>query len=166
MNSLDPKGARSLAVAAVMSLSMLSSLSVMAIVSGCGGANLDVDKAALYTPESLAAEFAIGYKALSADTKATAVKIKARTKKDRAKPVFSENALKKGKRVATTRKKETKGPPTLDELVEDVDSKIDLIRDFSRSESCGKMTEAISKDQTLDDNERKTLTELVAKLAG
>jgi hypothetical protein len=165
MNNPDSRGARNLAIAAVMSLSTLLNLSVMAMVSGCGGANLDVDKAALYTPESLATEFAIGFKALSADTKATASKIKARTSKNRPAPVFSENALKKGKRVATTRKKETKGPPTLDELVEDVDGKIGLIRDFSRSESCRKMTEAISKDQTLDDNERKTLTELVAKLA-
>jgi hypothetical protein len=165
MNSPVSRGAHNASIAIVMSVTSLINLTALALVAGCG-ANLDVDNAALYTPESLAAEFAFSYKTLGSDTKATASKIKARTNKDRGKLPLSENALKKGKRGGVPRKSEPKGPLTLEELVQDVDAKIDLIRDFSRSESCGKMTEAISKDQTLDDNERKTLTELVAKLAG
>jgi hypothetical protein len=166
MSTPHAKSARRIAIAATISLSALLSSSLLAIIPGCGGTELDVDKAALYTPESLAAEFVFGFKALNPETKATASKIKARTGKNQSKPVFSENALKKGKRVGTPKKKETKGPPTLEELVEDVDSKIALIRDSSRSETCRKMTETISNDRTLDDNERKTLTELVTKLAG
>jgi hypothetical protein len=166
MNKPPALDARKIAVALAMGVSVACSLTMLAIVPGCGGADLDVDRAALYTPESLAGEFAFRFKALNSETKATASKIKPRIGKTNIRLPISEEAAKKGKRVGTPKKKETKGPPTLEELVEEVDSKIDLIRDFSRSESCGKMTEAISKDQTLDDNERKTLTELVAKLAG
>jgi hypothetical protein len=77
----------------------------------------------------------------------------------------SAEEAKKGKRVGTPKKKQSVGPPTLEGLVEEVDSKLSLIKGTSRSESCRKMTETISNDRTLDDNDRKTLTQLVAKLA-
>jgi len=166
MSNPHSKVARNIAIAFSMSAPVLVNLCVLAFVPGCGGTDLDVDKAALYTPESLATEFAFGFKALSSETKATAGKIKSRVDKNRPKTPLSENALKKGKRVGTPKKKESKGPPTLEELVEDVDTKIDVIKGVSRSETCRKMTETIANDQTLDDSERKTLTELVAKLAG
>ena len=165
MNSPVSRGAHIASIAIVMGVAPLINLTALALVAGCG-ANLDIDNAALYTPESLAAEFAFSYKALGSETKATASTIKARTSKNRGKLPLSENALKKGKRVESLRKTEPKAPLTLEELVQDVDTKIGLIKGISRSETCRKMTEAISKDQTLDDNERKSLTELVAKLAG
>ena len=109
MNNPDAKGARNLAIAAVMSLSTLVNLSVIAIVSGCGGADLDVDKAALYTPDSLATEFAIGFKALRRYTRATAGKVKTRTQKNRPAPVFSENARKEGKTRRNDQKERNEG---------------------------------------------------------
>ncbi len=165
VNNPNSRGAHNIAIAFAISASMAFGLYALTVIPGCGGTDLDVDKAALYTPESLAAEFAFGFKALSSETKATARKIKPRVDKNRGKGVLSENAVKKGKRVGTPKKTVPKGPPTLEELVEDVDKKIDLIKGVSRSETCRKMTETISSDSTIDDSERKTLTELVGKLA-
>ena len=45
-------------------------LALPALVPGCGPAMPEVDKAAFYTPESLAAELAFRFRALSPDAKA------------------------------------------------------------------------------------------------
>ena len=50
----------------VVAVSTVLMLVLPAIVPGCGPGSLDVDKAALYTPESLASELAFRFRSLSA----------------------------------------------------------------------------------------------------
>jgi hypothetical protein len=161
MNRQRAKLVRRIAMA--MAASMASALSLLAMVPGCGPADLEVDKSALYTPESLAAEFAYRFKALGAETKASASTLKFSKKEaDRLQRVAA--AEKKGLRGGPSKKKNA-GSPTLEDLLEDVDSKLNLIKGTSRSESCRKMAETIANDRALDDNDRKTVTNLVTKLA-
>ncbi len=50
-------------------------------------------------------------------------------------------------------------------MLDDIDSKLDLIKGVSRPEACRKMTDTISKDSSLTEGDKKSLTELVGKLA-
>jgi hypothetical protein len=137
-------------------------LVVQAIVPGCGPANLDVDKAALYTPESLASELAFRFRALNTDAKTSTRKVKSRSEKAAAERLAHGNkAQKKGGGV----KKTAKGPTTIDDVLDDIDNKLDLIKGVSRPEACRMMTETISKDSSLTQSDKQSLTELVGRLA-
>jgi hypothetical protein len=71
------------------------------------------------------------------------------------------------KKGASVKKKATaKGPTTIDDVLDDIDDKLDLIKDQSRSEACRKMVDTLSKDSSLTESDKKSLTELVVgKLA-
>ena len=62
--------------------------------------------------------------------------------------------------------KKQAGPPTIDDLLADIDGKLNLIRGLSRSDACRKMTETIASDASLSEGDKKRLTELVSKLEG
>jgi hypothetical protein len=136
-------------------------LVVPAIVPGCGPGDLEVDKAALYTPESLASELAFRYVALNADAKKSTRKLSRSDKAAAEKREHGTKSQTKGGGV----KKAARGPTTIDDVLEDIDSKLDMIKGVSRPEACRKMTEAISKDSSLTEGDKKTLTELVGRLA-
>ncbi len=55
--------------------------------------------------------------------------------------------------------KERSGPPTVDDLLDDVGSKLDKIKATPRAESYKNLIEAISKDSSLNDSDRKFLAE-------
>jgi hypothetical protein len=52
---------------------------------------------------------------------------------------------------------------TIDDVIEDIESKISLIKGSSKVETTKKMIETISADRTLKDADRTTLTELVGR---
>ena len=134
------------------------------IGTGCGSAAPDVDKAALYTPESLAQEFSLRFVALNPDAKKAKVSYKskpmsAKTIADRER---ADQAKKQG--LAPVTKKRT-GPTTIDDLLADIDNKLNLLKGISRSDACRKMVDTISQDGSLAEGDKKTLTELVSRLS-
>jgi hypothetical protein len=144
----------------VVAISMAFTLVLPAIVPGCGPESPDVDKAALYTPESLASELAFRYQALNAEAKVSSRKD--RSGKGLAEQV--ERTTKTGKKGAGAKKKQT-GPATIDDVLDDIDDKLNLIKGSSRSDACRKMVDTLSQDSSLTDGDKKTLTEFVGKLA-
>jgi hypothetical protein len=136
-------------------------LVVPAIVPGCSSGNLEVDKAALYTPESLASELAFRYQALNADAKKSTRKLSRSDKAAAEKRERGTKSQTKGGGV----KKTAKGPTTIDVVLDDIDSKLDLIKGVSRPEACRKMTDAISRDSSLTQGDKKSLADLVGRLA-
>jgi hypothetical protein len=137
-----------------------------ALAPGCGPAVLDVDKAAQYTPESLAQELAFRYGALKPEARKSTRKIVSRSKSpDRTAALErARQAEKKGGDAPATKKRA--GPQTLDDVLEDVDSKIDIIRTTTRAETCQKMTEALSKERSLTDDDRKVLSAKLREMGG
>jgi hypothetical protein len=137
-------------------------LVVPAIVPGCGPGDLEVDKAALYTPESLASELAFRYVALNADAKKSTRKL---SRSDKAAAEKRERGTKSQTKGGGVKKKAPQGPRTIDDVLEDIDSKLDLIKGVPRPEACRKMTDAISKDSSLTEGDKKSLADLVGRLA-
>lgn len=149
-------------VSLLVATSTLLMLAVPAMVPGCGPSDLEVDRAALYTPESLASELAIRFRRLNPDAKRSRRQIESRSDKAAAERRKQGNkAQTKGGGV----KKESRGPMTIDDVLDDINDKLDLIRDVSRTEACRKMTDAISKDGSLTPDEKKSLGGLVDRLA-
>jgi hypothetical protein len=146
----------------VVAVSAVLLLILPAIVPGCGPASPDVDKVALYTPESLASELAFRFRALSPDAKASSRRAKSESGKSIAQRV--ERATKAEKKGAGVKKKAT-GPTTIDNVLDDVDDKLDLIQGISRPEACRKMIDTLSQDSSLTESDKKTLTDLVGQLA-
>jgi hypothetical protein len=131
---------------------------------GCGPRALEVDKAAAYTPESLAQELAFRYRALTPEAKKASTRAKSKSTKSIAQLENAEKLQIKAKDVATTKKRT--GPPTLDSLLEEIDGKLKLINGTSRSEACQKAIETISKDTSLTESDKQLLTEKLRELAG
>jgi len=131
-------------------------LVVPAIVPGCGPGDLEVDKAALYTPESLASELALRYLALKPDAKRSTRK--ARSRSDKAAAERLERGTKSQKKGGGA-KKTAKGPTTIDDVLDDIDDKMDLIKGVSRPEACRKMIESLSKDSSLNAADKELLSE-------
>ncbi len=133
--------------------------------TGCGSAPLDVDKAALYTPESLAQELALRFVALNPDVKKTRTSYRAKplSAKAIATRERADQAKKQGQPAVT---KKRVGPPTIDDLLADIDNKLNLLKGVSRSDACKKMLDTISQDKSLTASDKTTLTELVNRLVG
>ena len=79
----------------VVAASTVLMLVLPAIVPGCGPGSLDVDKAALYTPESLASELAFRFRSLNADAKTSTRKATDPTKPRRAAGTRADEAREK-----------------------------------------------------------------------
>ncbi len=149
-------------ISVLMAACTVLMLAVPAIVPGCGDGGLQVDKSALYTPGSLASELAFRFQALSSEAKTSTRKVKSRSDKAAAeRREHGNKAQTKGGGV----KKTLKGPTTIDDVLDDIDKKLDQIKGVSRTEACRKMTETISKDNSLTESDKKSLTELVGRLA-
>ena len=137
-------------------------LALPAIMPGCGTSTLEVDKSALYTPESLTSELVFRYQALNTEARASTRKLKSRADKAAAEKLeHGTKSQKKGGGV----KKTPKGPTTIDDVLDDIDKKLDLIKGVPRTEACRRMTDTISKDSSATESDKKALTELVDRLA-
>jgi hypothetical protein len=152
--------------AAAVAAAVVLGLTLSTLGPGCGPAEPQFDKTALYTPESLAQELAFRYSALNPTAKKSTRKMSsgAKSAKRIADLEGARTAEKKGGNTAAT-KKQT-GPPTIDDVLEDVESKIDTIRGTSRAETCRQMIETISKDSSLTESDKQLLTEKLRELAG
>jgi hypothetical protein len=133
---------------------------------GCGAGTPDVDKAAQYTPESLAQELAFRYRALRPETKKASTRSRSRSRPTRtiADMEKAEKLQKKAAGIATTKKRS--GPATLDELLDDIEDKLDLIKGTSRSDACRQMVETLSKDRSLAESDKKLLSEKLNEMGG
>ena len=72
-----------------------------------------------------------------------------------------ENASKKSQVGAVAKKRS--GPPTVDDLLDDVAFKVDKIKATPRAESYQMLIEAISKDSSLNEADKKVLSEKLKK---
>jgi hypothetical protein len=154
----------SIAVAVVAAAATVIALA--ALVPGCGSSSVEVDKAAAYTPESLAAELALRFRALSPAAQAAKRTRSARIEKGRTERLArSEQAKNKVLGGAPANKKKQPSGLPLDDLLDDVENKLSLIKGMSRPEVCRKMLETISADTSLAQADREKLKELVNGMA-
>jgi hypothetical protein len=137
---------------------VLLALGLSIAAPGCSSGAPEVDRSAFYTPESLAEELALRYRALKPEarkfTRPAASGSKAA--KRAAELDRARQAEKKGGKAEEPKKR--LGPETLDDIMADVDSKIDKIPETPRPESCRKMIDALSKDATLSADDKKLLS--------
>ena len=121
--------------------------------AGCGSEQVEVDKAATYTPDSLAQELILRYRALKPDAKTAS-----------RRPIKKSAGAAISKKTAppTTKKQ---GSATIDDVLEDIESKIALVKGSSPAETTKKMSETIASDGSLGESDKKALTELVGRLA-
>jgi hypothetical protein len=131
---------------------------------GCGSTAPEVDKRAVYTPESIAQELAFRYRALNPDARKSSRSFKSKATKSIAQLESAEKLQTKGKDVATTKKRS--GAATLDTVLEDVNAKLDLLHGIARGEACQKMIETLSQDKSLSESDKALLTEKLKELAG
>jgi hypothetical protein len=165
---LGPVGVRLLCgvprMISVRSVIMLTSAASVVLAlslssAGCGSQPAEFDNAANYTPESLAQELVVRYRALNADTKKSK-RAPARKLSDAAIAARDNADSKKKARTA-----KTIASTTIDDVLDDMKYKISLIKGTSATETTKKMIETISSDRELADSDKKSLTEHVGRLA-
>jgi hypothetical protein len=139
-------------------------LALSTCLSGCGPTETSFDKATQYSPESLAEELAFRYRGLKPESKKSTrhALSSARSAKKSADLDRARLAEKKGGTGAST-KKQT-GPTTIDDVLDDIGSKLNQINGTTRAETCRRMTEALSKDGSLDDADKRLLSEKLKEL--
>jgi hypothetical protein len=140
------------------SASMLTVAAVVAFTlpifgAGCGSEPFEVDKAANYTPETLAQELILRYRALKPNAKTPG---RGPIKK------ASGAAVSKKSAQPTTKKR---GSATIDDVLEDIGSKIALVKGSSPAATTQKMAESITSDSSLSDSDKKALSKLVGRLS-
>jgi hypothetical protein len=145
------------AIMLTMAAAVLVTLPVLG--AGCGSGPDEFDKAANYTPEAVAQELMIRYRALRPDAKTSS---RGPGRRMSAAAIAARDKADHKSKTRTTKKR---GPTTIDDVLEDIDDKIALVKGTSRAETTKKVIETISSDSSLPDGEKKTLTELVGRLA-
>jgi hypothetical protein len=139
---------------AVMLTAAAAVVLVLPILSaGCGSGTVEIDQAANYSPESLAQELILRYRALKPDARTASL----RTIKKSSAPAVSKKTA-----PSTTKKHRA---ASIDDVLEDIESKITLVKGSSPAETTRKMIETIASDGLLSDSEKKSLTEIVGRLA-
>jgi hypothetical protein len=127
--------------------------------AGCGSEQAEFDKAAYYTPEALARELILRYRALNPS---------ARTSSRAAGDARSKSALtsrKNPEKKVITKTTKNRASATIDDVLDDIKYKMTLIPGAAPAETSKKMVETISGDSSLADVDKKTLTEFVGRLA-
>ncbi len=143
----------------IVTLTTIAAVTVVLpfFVIGCGSEPAEFDKTANYTPEALAQELALRYRAQPV---VQTSKLGPRKNKLASATV----AAGKQSRKSATKTTKKSGPPTIDDVLDDIEYKITLIKGTSPAETTKKMIEAIASDRTLADSDKKTLTEHVQRL--
>ena len=127
--------------------------------AGCGSEPAEFDKAANYTPESLAQELVLRYRAMNPSKKASS-----RSGRGTIPPSTVAGTNKADKKASTKTTKNT-GAPTIDDVLDDIKHKMTLIPEEAPTEIIKKMIATISGDNSLSEGDKKTLTELIGRLA-
>ena len=149
------------ATAAVTAAVMLG----LSLIHGCGPGEPEYDKAALYSPESLAQELAARYQDLSPDARKTAAGSRASLEAAKITAAKEKAELVRKKGVTGEAVQKQARPATVDDLLADIGNKLTLIKGMSRADACRKMIDTFSNDRSLSAPDKKALTELVGKLA-
>ena len=147
------RGGLALVVAAVVAVTLPM------VGTGCNSGTVEVDRAANYTPDSLADELIFRYRALSVAAKTATYRgsdARSKSGKGASAPAVSKKSV--------TRSTKKKGANTIDDVLEDIDSKIDLISGTPRVATKQQMVEKVSRDPSLRDTEKQELTELIGRL--
>jgi hypothetical protein len=156
---MDPRSTRA-AAAIVVAMAMALS------PTGCAPGETGVDPSALYTPESLAAELSFRYRDLSPEARKSGRDAALRAQpgeRDRARQVDEKAEQKKGGGGEVPRKQAE--PMGLDDVMADIDAKIDKVPKMPRPEVCTRMIDALSRDQSLSEADRKLLDDRLERLA-
>jgi hypothetical protein len=140
----------SLTSAVVVSLAVFS--------GGCGSEPADFDQSANYSAESLAQELIERYRALSPSAQIS----KAAPRNKQSGPASSAKGTASKKSVTKATKKAA--PATIDDVLEDIEMKITLVKGTSRAETTKKMIETIGSDKSLAEADKKVLTESVDRM--
>ena len=131
---------------------------------GCGPANTEVDLGcARYTPESLAQELAFRYRALTPAAKKAQTRNRARSKatKTIAQLESTEKLQTKAKNAPTEKKARTQ---SFDDVLDEIEDKLGLIKGVSRLDACRQAIEAIARDSSLSESDKKVLSEKLKEL--
>ncbi len=146
------------AAAAVLALALCTTM------PGCGPGTPQVDKAALYTPESLAQELAFRYRGLRPEEKklTRGAGRRARSAKTAAELARDEQAQKKARGADAAAKRD--GPPTLDDVMADIDAKLDKIPGMPRPEARRKMIDALANDASLSAEDKTLLSQRLEQM--
>jgi hypothetical protein len=131
---------------------------------GCGPGTPDVDKSALYTPESLAEELAFRYRALKPEARKSTRGAESGSKAARRAAALDRARQAEKKTGDAEPVKKRSGPPTLDDVLADIDVKINKVPKTPRPEVCRKMIEALSKDASLSADDRKVLSDRLGEM--
>jgi hypothetical protein len=144
-------------------------LALSAMTPGCATDAPEVDKSALYTPESLAEELAFRYRELKPEDRMFARGAVPRAGSagkpadlERARQIDEKAEQKKGGGGAVSKKRS--GSPTLDEVMADIDSKIGRIPATPRPDARRKMIEALSKDAALSAEDKALLSDRLKEM--
>lgn len=139
----------------------------LSTTSGCGPGTPEVDQSALYSPESLAQELAFRYRGLKPEERKFTRPLGPRARpgdRERARGIDEKVEQKKGAGAGAPAKRE--GPPTLDDLMADIDAKIDKVPATPRAETCRKMIEILSNDASLPAEDRTMLSDRLKAMDG
>jgi len=128
--------------------------------TGCGS-TVEHDEAVRYTPESLAQELAFRYRDLSPAAK-KATKNRSEPKGKASAAAEREAQTKAQTKSAVTKKAEAE---TADDLLDEIAGKARMIRTTPPAEVFRKMSEAIARDQSLDENDRQALAGKLDEMA-
>jgi hypothetical protein len=133
-------------------------LGLSTAIPGCGPGTPQVDSAALYTPESLAGELSLRYRTLKPEARKLTRGADAgpRAAKRAAALDRARQAEKKGGGSDVPSKRT--GPATLDDVMADIDAKIDKVPGTPRAVTCRKMAEAIETDSSLSAEDKALLS--------
>jgi hypothetical protein len=147
--------ASTLAGAAAM---VLLALGLSIAAPGCGSGDNQVDKSAFYSPESLAEELALRYRTLKPEARKFTRPVASGSKAAKRAAALDRARQAEKKGGGAEQPKKRTGPETLDDVMADVDSKIDKVPDTPRPEACKKMIDALSKDVSLSEEDKALLS--------
>jgi hypothetical protein len=146
------------AIVAVLALALTT-------MPGCSPGESGVDRSALYSPESLAAELSFRYRDLKPEARKFNRDVAPQAKagdRERARQIDEKVEQKKGGGGEVPKKRTE--PMDLDDVMEDINAKIDKVPGTPRPEVCIKMISALSKDDTLSEADRKLLTDRLEQM--
>jgi hypothetical protein len=134
------------------------SLAAALILSGCV-AEPEFSKQADYTPETLAQELAFRFRALSPSSR-NAVKNRTAARKPTMESIDEKSQAKAQSKEATK-----KAPASnVDGVLDDIGSKAATIRGIPRGEVFQRAADAISKDTSLEEPDRRMLAEKLKEM--
>jgi hypothetical protein len=141
-------------------LAAASFLATAWFVPGCGS-EPKFEASVDYTPNSLAEELVFRTKGLSPSAR-KAEKKRSAPARSKAAPGFVPEPETKGQSKTQTKKAEVQ---TLDDVLDDIEGKARRIQSVPAAEVFRQMADAVSKDSTLDANDRDTLVKKLDEMA-